>query len=125
VHGKDLVKIPKLKEEQRILATFSAAAIRSMVSCRATTQGERRLHALVCLLLDTGLRISEALSLTKENVDLDNLAIKVYGKDGKHHLVPFSLELRKVLLPHPLMKSPFMSMCLFAPSFFDATTNSP
>jgi len=31
-HGKDLVTIPKLKEEQKILATFSPSAIRSMVS---------------------------------------------------------------------------------------------
>ena len=96
-HGRELVTIPKLKEEQKILATFSASAIKSLVSYRATYHAERRLHTLVCLLLDTGLRISEALSLTKENVDLDNLAIKVYGKGGKHRLVPFSLELRKVL----------------------------
>jgi integrase/recombinase XerD len=47
--------------------------------------------------LDTGIRISEALSLTKENIDLDNLALKVYGKGGKHRRVPFSLELRKIL----------------------------
>jgi integrase/recombinase XerD len=95
-HGKDLVRIPKLKEEQKILATFSPSAIRSMVSYKAGPS-ERRLHTLVCLLFDTGLRISEALSLTKESVDLDNLAIKVHGKGGKHRLVPFSLELRKVL----------------------------
>jgi len=50
---------------------------------------ERRLHTLICLLFDTGLRISEALSLTKENVDLDNLSIKVHGKGGKHRLVTF------------------------------------
>jgi integrase/recombinase XerD len=95
-HGKDLVRIPKLKEEQKILTTFSPSAIKSMVSYKPRPS-ERRLHTLVCLLFDTGLRISEALSLTKENVDLDNLAIKVHGKGGKHRLVPFSLELRKVL----------------------------
>ena len=68
-----------------------------MLSYRPASTAERRLHTLVCLLLDTGLRISEALSLTKENVDLDNLAIKVFGKGGKHRLVPISLELRKAL----------------------------
>ena len=77
--------------------SFPPSAIKSMVSYKATGQNERRLHTLVCLLFDTGLRISEALSVTKENVDLDNLAIKVNGKGGKHRLVPFSLELRKVL----------------------------
>jgi len=87
-YGKNLVTIPKLKEEQKILATFSPSAIRSMVSYKADPS-ERRLHTLICLLFDTGLRISEALSLTKENVDLDNLSIKVHGKGGKHRLVTF------------------------------------
>jgi hypothetical protein len=35
-HGKDLVRIPKLKEEQKILATFPPSAIKSMVSYKAT-----------------------------------------------------------------------------------------
>jgi integrase/recombinase XerD len=98
-HGKDLVRIPKLKSKKsrRFWRRFPPSAIKSMVSYKATGQNERRLHTLVCLLFDTGLRISEALSVTKENVDLDNLAIKVNGKGGKHRLVPFSLELRKVL----------------------------
>jgi integrase/recombinase XerD len=95
-HGRDLVTIPRLKEEQKILATFSPSAIKKMVSYKAAPN-ERRLHTLVCLLFDTGLRISEALSLTKGNVDLDNFAIRVHGKGGKHRLVPFSQELRKVL----------------------------
>jgi len=96
-HGKDLITVPKLKEEQKILSTFSTPAIKSMVFYRPKGDSERRLHTLVCLLLDTGLRISEALSLKKENVDLDDLAVKVYGKGGKHRLVPFSLELRRLL----------------------------
>src|SRR5215831_8754567 len=96
-HGREIVVIPKLKEEQKILATFPDAAVKRMVLHKPTNAGEHRLHAVVCLLLDTGLRITEALTLTKEDVDLDNLALKVYGKGGKHRLVPISLELRKVL----------------------------
>ena len=49
------------------------------------------------LLLDTGLRISEALGLTWERVDLDNLVLKVLGKGGKHRVVPISFECRKLL----------------------------
>lgn len=40
---------------------------------------------------------SEVLGLTKENVDFDNFTIKVIGKGGKHRLVPFSAELRRLL----------------------------
>ena len=70
-HGREFIKIPKLKKEQKILQTFSTAAIQKIVSHKPTTQNERRVHTLVCLLFDTGLRISEALTFTWQNVDLD------------------------------------------------------
>ncbi len=52
---------------------------------------------LSLLLLDTGLRIEKALTLRRDDVDLDNLLIKALGKGGKHRQVPMSLELRKTL----------------------------
>src|SRR5882724_262216 len=50
-----------------------------------------------CLLLDTGLRISEALGLRKMDLDFDKLVLRVYGKGSKERLVPTSLELRRML----------------------------
>jgi site-specific recombinase XerD len=42
------------------------------------------------------LRISEALALSRDAVDFDNLLICVRaGKGGKHRMVPMSFELRK------------------------------
>ena len=58
---------------------------------------EHRLHALVALLLDSCLRIEEALELTRDKIDMDNLLVKVKGKGEKHRIVPMSLELRRVL----------------------------
>jgi integrase/recombinase XerD len=49
------------------------------------------------LLLDTGLRIEEALSLQHEDMDLDNCLIRVHGKGQKQRQVPFSMELRRIL----------------------------
>ena len=56
-----------------------------------------RAHMVGCLLLDTGLRISEALALSMDEVDMENMVLKVRGKGGKHRLVPFSNELRTLL----------------------------
>lgn len=43
----------------------------------------RRLHALVLLLLDTGLRISEALTLERNRVDLQRRCVSVTGKGSR------------------------------------------
>ena len=56
-----------------------------------------RIHALLCLLIDTGVRVSEALSLRREKIDFDNLILTVRGKGDKERLVPMSLELRTFL----------------------------
>jgi integrase/recombinase XerD len=46
------------------------------------------------------VRINEALSLQKPDVDFDNLLLLVRGKGRKERMVPFSLELRKHLWKH-------------------------
>jgi integrase len=45
---------------------------------------------LIALLVDTGLRISEACSIEWENVDIENSQIKVMGKGRKQRIVPIS-----------------------------------
>jgi len=40
----------------------------------------QRAWTLAVLLLDTGLRIGEALSLQREHVELDAMALRVVGK---------------------------------------------
>jgi site-specific recombinase XerD len=52
---------------------------------------------LALVLLDCGLRISEALGLERDDVDLDGLVLRVTGKGRKVRLVPISNELRKHL----------------------------
>lgn len=52
---------------------------------------------MLCLLIDTGLRITEALSLQRSKVDFENMLLTVMGKGNKERTIPMSLELRKVL----------------------------
>jgi integrase/recombinase XerD len=51
-------------------------------------------------MLDTGCRISEALTLRVSDLDSENLLVKLDGKGRKQRVVPFSFELRKALYRH-------------------------
>ena len=96
-HGQPLIKIPRLKEEQTVLATLTPDHVKRLIQFSPKGRNLKRAHTLTLLVLDTGLRFAEALSLTWDRVDLDNLVLKVLGKGGKHRVVPLSLECRKVL----------------------------
>ena len=107
-------RVPRMKEPSLILPTFTAAQVSLLVNCKPQGFYQRRLHLLVLILLDTGCRISEALSLHVEDIDLDNLLVTLSGKGQKQRRVPFSLELRKGLFrytrefcpqPHSLLLS--------------------
>jgi integrase/recombinase XerD len=89
--------IPKLKEPKKVLSTFTPEHIKTIVAFKPRTLNDRRIHTLACLLLDAGLRISEALQLRRKDLDLDNLLVKLNGKGAKQRIVPISLEMRKIL----------------------------
>jgi integrase/recombinase XerD len=91
------LKIPQLKEPQLILPTFSASQVSLLVKWKPKNFYQRRLHLLVLILLDTGCRITEALTLRGSDIDFANMLLTLDGKGRKQRVVPFSFELRKVL----------------------------
>ena len=88
--GQD-IKIPKLKEETRIITTLSTDHITALLRFRAVGTNLQRAHVVALTILDTGLRASELLGLAKEDIDFDNLVIKVLGKVASSGLYPFRL----------------------------------
>jgi integrase/recombinase XerD len=92
------LRVPKLKEPELILPTFTLDQVHRLTRYRPKTFYQKRLHMIVLTLLDTGCRISEALGLRIEDCDLDSLLLTVTGKGGKQRRLPFSLELRRVLV---------------------------
>lgn len=62
-HAPALIKIPRLKEDKKVLQNFSEAQIGKLVAFRGATVREQRAHAIACLIRDTGIRIDEALPL--------------------------------------------------------------
>jgi integrase/recombinase XerD len=96
-HLKEKVKLASLKEEKTVLQTFTPQQVRALVHHKPSKATELRIQSFVLTLLDTGLRLSEALGLTREAVDIENMVLKVKGKGNKERLVPFSVELRRIL----------------------------
>ena len=88
---------------------------RRLVAYRPASAAERHMHAVSCLILDTGLRIDEALSLDRsEDIDLDELLLTVRdGKGGKGRVVPLSLAGRRVLFRHTQQLAPAYGSRLF------------
>jgi integrase/recombinase XerD len=96
-HSTELIKVAYLKAEQKTIATFNSQQVERVLRWKPRTFSQFRLQALTSTLLDSGLRIQEALELRREQIDFDNMLMSVKGKGQKHRMVPISFELRKVL----------------------------
>jgi integrase/recombinase XerD len=94
--GSEL-RVPKLQEEEFLPETFTPEDITRFVNWKPQSRSGQRARLLVLTLADTGLRLSEALSLRWHDVDLDNCLLTVFRKGRKERKVPFSIELRKLL----------------------------
>lgn len=92
-------RIRQLKEPEIVLPTLTAAQVLSIVQWRPKPKNfhQRRLHLLALLLLDTGCRITEALTVRVSDIDLDNLLATLDGKGRKQRIVPVSFALRKAV----------------------------
>jgi integrase/recombinase XerD len=91
-------RIQQLKEPRMVLPTFAEPQVRLLIGWRPRGKYARRLHLLALFLLDTGCRITEALSVRVSDINLDDLLVTLDGKGRKQRVVPFSFELRKALV---------------------------
>lgn len=93
----EYLKIKPLKSNAVVPYQLNDAHVRTLILYKPKSKTEKRLHSLILLCLDTGIRVSEGLTLKRANLDFDNLLITVVGKGNKQRVIPFSIQLRKVL----------------------------
>jgi integrase/recombinase XerD len=96
-HTRDRLRIKQLPNPAKPYLTFSDADLRRVISHVPKGWAHQRAWTLAVLLLDTGMRIGEALSLERDHVDLDAMALRVMGKGQRVRLVPISPHGRKAL----------------------------
>lgn len=96
-YTKDHLKMKQLKTEKIVREDFTDVEVQMFLNWKPKRFTHWRMYALICTLIDTGIRIDEALTLQRSRIDMDNMLLTVYGKGRKERIVPFSVELRKVL----------------------------
>ena len=96
-HAPERFRVPLARKGREVLKTYSAEDIEAIVRHRPTSRTGKRVMALLYLLIDTGCRVNEALTLTRDKVDFDNSLVSLKGKGGKWRTVPIEKECRRVL----------------------------
>lgn len=78
--------------------TSNASALKTASALKA------RDRAMIYLLYASGLRVSELLSISLSDIDLEQGYVRIKGKGGKHRIAPFAPiagdRLREYLEPH-------------------------
>ena len=90
--GATLLKLPEPAP-----TAVSDETVRRLVNFKPQGKGQWRTHTILSLLIDTGIRIEEALSCYLKNVDFEQSLVTIKGKGSKTRIIPFSYEMRKRL----------------------------
>jgi site-specific recombinase XerD len=88
-HTPQRLRIKLLSNPRQPLRGFSNAEIRLLLAFRPRGLFELRTWTLIQLLLDTGIRIDEALTLRTDKVDMDAMHFTVMAKEVKNVRCPF------------------------------------
>ncbi|OGR74291.1 MAG: hypothetical protein A2089_03890 [Elusimicrobia bacterium GWD2_63_28] len=101
IQANPMALVEKPKRTKKMLQAFSMDQVRDLLAQFDQDNFPLlRTRTLIVLLLDTGLRISEALSIKKNDIDLSENTIKVMGKGGKERLVPFGTTAKQALMQY-------------------------
>ena len=92
-------KVRKPKLESKVISALTPEEIKSMLAlCKSNGYTGKRDEALIRFLLDTGARISEALDLMGDRLNLDTGRALLNGKGQKQRYVFFGPKTTRALL---------------------------
>lgn len=88
----ELKELPPPKLHLKVTDALTAQQVTDLIkACKGNHFADRRAEALVRLMVETGVRASEALAIKVTDVNLPTMTALIYkGKGAKGRLVPFS-----------------------------------
>lgn len=89
------VKAPKVPNDQ--VQPFTAEQVRALLAATAETPFPERNRAIIMVLVDTGLRVSELCGLQVKDADHVHGEVSVLGKGGKRRTVYLGTSARRAL----------------------------
>ena len=97
------------RRTRKLPRTLSPAEAERLVeAASATTPRSLRDRALVELLYGAGLRVSEAVSLERAAIDLENRLVRCTGKGGKDRIVPLGRQAAESLRRYLARGRPYL-----------------
>ncbi len=98
INSNPFTKIRIPKPPKKIIITFSEKQLTAMLkSVNTSMPAGFRDWTIILMLLDTGLRASELVGLTMNDVNLEDGMVKVYGKGNKERVVPFGTKVQRAV----------------------------
>jgi site-specific recombinase XerD len=93
-----MVKLRLPKTVNKVIATFSPEQVKILLDTtdRKSPAGFRD-YVMIMLLYDTGIRLSELISLDFNKIDFNQSCLVVNGKGNRERTVPFGREVRRAL----------------------------
>jgi len=101
-HSNPARNLPLPKVSRNLPTVLSAEQVQQLLAA-AENPGQR---LLLLLLLSTGIRRSEAASITLDQVDLENRQLRVRGKGNKERMVPLTVEVVEAIEQHLSSREP-------------------
>ena len=93
-----LERLANYRVPRRVVDVLTEAEIgRVLAACDTKSDWGSRAYAILTLMLDSGLRISEVTGLRTAELELDAGWLKVLGKGGKERIVPFGTATQRAL----------------------------
>ncbi|WP_214890340.1 tyrosine-type recombinase/integrase [Exiguobacterium sp. s142] len=94
-------KIKNLKEEKRVITTFNDDEVKRIINdVKEVTYSNIRDKLMLITLFDTGIRVSELISITTN--DISSKSILIHGKGSKQRLVYISKTMRRYMRKYEL-----------------------
>jgi integrase/recombinase XerD len=92
------ILIEKPKVEKKLIRPLDMDQVRLLlVQPKMKTYAGFRNWVMMLMMLDTGLRLSEALGLRRDKIDWQGSRVYVLGKGDKERAVPFGTAVKKAL----------------------------